>query len=216
MLSKVKFIDKEKSGFFATVRERVDNYFEERNLSRNANALMYIKSTFFVGGLITCYSLILSNNFSPLVMLVLAAALGAFCAFTAFNVGHDSIHGAYSSNPKVNKLLGHTFDLLGANAYMWNITHNVVHHTYTNIPGHDEDIEVAPGLLRLSPADKVYKIQKYQHLYAFFLYSLASLSWVLKKDYVKFFSKNIGGSYDNSKHPPKEVFKLFFFKAVYY
>jgi len=216
MASKVKFIDKEKSYFFATVRERVDVYFKERNLSRNANWLMYIKSTFFLGGLITCYSLILSNKFSPGIMLLLAALLGMFCAFTAFNIGHDAIHGAYSSNPKVNKFLSHSFDLLGANAYMWNITHNVVHHTYTNIPGHDEDIQVAPGLLRLSPEDKKNKIQKYQHLYAFFLYSFASLSWVFRKDYVKFFQKNIGGSHDNTKHPRKEVFRLFFFKFIYY
>ena len=214
--SKVKFIDKTKSGFFAEVRERADDYFKEKNLSRNANALMYAKSAFFLGGLILFYSLIISDRFSPLVMLLFAALLGMFCAFTAFNIGHDAIHGAYSSNPKVNKFLSHSFDLLGANAYMWNITHNVVHHTYTNIPGHDEDIQVAPGLLRLSPDDKKHKIQKYQHLYAFFLYSFASLSWVFRKDYVKFFKKNIGGSYDNTKHPKREVYRLFFFKSVYY
>jgi linoleoyl-CoA desaturase len=98
---------------------------------------------------------------------------------------------------------------------VWNITHNVVHHTYTNIPGHDEDIEVAPGLIRLSPEDKSKKIQNYQHFYAFLLYGFASLSWVFRKDFKKFYQKQIG-HYDNSKHPKSEVFNLYFFKGLYY
>jgi linoleoyl-CoA desaturase len=104
------------------------------------------------------------------------------------------------------------FNLIGANAYVWSITHNIVHHTYTNIPGHDEDIDVAPGLIRLSPEEKVNKLQRYQHIYAFLLYALASLSWAFRKDFKKFFQKKIGGSY-NSKHPRKEYFNLFFLKA---
>jgi hypothetical protein len=38
----------------------------------------------------------------------------------------------------------------GANGYIWKITHNAIHHTYTNIRGYDEDLEVSP-LIRLSP-----------------------------------------------------------------
>jgi fatty acid desaturase len=98
---------------------------------------------------------------------------------------------------------------------MWNITHNIVHHTYTNIHGHDEDLEVAPGLIRLDDKDKLSGFQRFQHYYAFPLYGLASLSWVLRKDYVKFFQKQIG-SYDTSSHPRREYFNLFFFKALYY
>lgn len=112
--------------------------------------------------------------------------------------------------------MGLSFNLLGANDYMWSIQHNIAHHTYTNIPGHDEDTEVAKGLLRLSPADPRTRIMKYQHYYAFFLYSLASISWVLRKDYIKFFKKKIGNSVDTSNHPKKEVFNLFFYKGVYY
>jgi linoleoyl-CoA desaturase len=214
MSSKVRFVDTRKSLFFATVKERVDTYFKENNLSKNANWLMYVKTVFYLGGMLTCYGLILSNLFSPLVMLFLSILLGAFTAFIGFNICHDAIHGAYSSNAKVNKTLGLLFNVIGANSYVWSITHNQIHHTYTNIPGHDEDIEVAPGLLRLSPEEKINKIQKYQHIYAFLLYGLASLSWVFRKDYVKFFQKKIG-AFEN-KHPKGEVFNLFFFKAIYY
>jgi linoleoyl-CoA desaturase len=213
--TKVRFIDKDQSEFFSTVKSRVDTYFKENNLSKNANGLMYFKSVFFISGLVLFYGLIISNHFSPLIMLFMAIVLGMFAAFNGFNVCHDAIHGAYSANPVINKRLSYIFNMIGANAFVWSITHNVVHHTYTNMPGHDEDIEVAPGLIRLSPEDKVNKIQRFQHYYAFLLYGLASLSWVFKKDYAKFFQKKIG-NYDNSKRPKGELFNLFFFKAVYY
>jgi linoleoyl-CoA desaturase len=176
---------------------------------------MWAKTIFFLSGTVILYLLILSNQFSPVVMLVLAILLGMFAAFIGFNICHDAIHGSYSNNPKVNKVLSLVFNVIGANAHVWSIMHNVVHHTFTNVPGHDEDIDVAPGLIRLSPEEKVNKIQRYQHLYAFLLYGLASLSWVFRKDYKKFFQKKIG-NYDNSKYPKVELFNLFFFKAVYY
>jgi linoleoyl-CoA desaturase len=215
MSSKVRFVDAHKSEFFATVKKRVDHYFKENNLSKNANGAMWAKTVFFLGGSVILYALIISNQFSPMVMLLLAILLGMFAAFIGFNVCHDAIHGSYSGNPKVNRVLSLVFNLIGANAYVWSITHNIVHHTFTNIPGHDEDIEVAPGLIRLSPEEKINKIQRYQHLYAFLLYGLASLSWVFRKDYKKFFQKKIG-NYDNSRYPKTELFNLFFFKAVYY
>lgn len=211
----LRFVDTAQSTFFATVRKRVDAYFKENNLSKHADASMWIKVIFFLSGTVFLYGLILSNQFSAPIMLALAIVLGMFQSFIGFNVSHDAIHGAFSANPAVNRALGLSFNLIGANAYVWSITHNVVHHTYTNIPGHDEDIDVAPGLVRLSPEDTLKPMQRYQHWYAFLLYGLASMSWVFRKDYKKFYQEKIG-HYDNSKRPAKEVFNLFFFKAIYY
>jgi linoleoyl-CoA desaturase len=215
MSSKLRFVDATRSTFFSTVKNRVDVYFQENQLSKNASPAMWGKILFFLGGLISFYLLILSNQFSPWQMLGLSVVLGMFAAFNGFNVCHDAIHGSLSANPVLNKIFSLVFNVIGANAYVWSITHNVVHHTYTNIPGHDEDIEVAPGLVRLSPEDALKPIHRYQHFYAFLLYGLASLSWVFRKDFKKFFQGKIG-YYDNSVHPKGEVFNLFFFKAVYY
>jgi linoleoyl-CoA desaturase len=137
-----------------------------------------------------------------------------FSAFVGFNICHDAIHGSFSGNKRVNKLFSLVFNLVGANPYVWSITHNIVHHTYTNIPGHDEDIEVAPGLIRISDEEEINRIQRYQHWYAFPLYSLASLSWVFTKDYKKFFQQKIGEH--TTLHPKLEYFNLFFYKALYY
>lgn len=214
MITKLKFNNASKTPFLGTVRLRVDDYFKETHRSRNANTGMWIKTIFFLSVLFGLYGLILSGIFSAWVMLALALLLGMCSAFVGFNVCHDAIHGSFSSNKTINKLLSKVFNLLGASPYVWNITHNVVHHTYTNIPGHDEDIDVAPGLIRLCEEEPVNRIQRYQHWYAFPLYGLASVSWVFRKDYKKFFQAKIGQQVN--KHPKIEYFNLFFYKAVYY
>ncbi|GAB3333973.1 acyl-CoA desaturase [Larkinella ripae] len=211
----LKFNNTTRSQFFSTARQRVDAYFKERGLSPHANSAMWIKTGFFLSGFGLLYGLILSNQFGPWILLALAIGLGMFTAFIGFNISHDALHGAFSSRGWVNRLLGATFYLAGANPYVWKITHNVVHHTYTNIPGHDEDIEIAPGLIRVDPDEPVRPWQRFQQWYAFALYSLASLSWVFTKDYLKFFKSTIGQQ-DNSSHPRSEYVMLFVTKAAYY
>ncbi|PST83159.1 acyl-CoA desaturase [Pedobacter yulinensis] len=211
---KLKFSTPSGSPFYATLRSRVDQYFKQQQRSPHANGQMWGKTMFFLAGFIGIYLLIILGPFSPLVLLSLAAALGMFSAFVGFNICHDAIHGAFSGSRKVNRFLSFIFNLIGANPYVWSITHNVIHHTYTNIPGHDEDIEIAPGLIRVAKEDDINPIQRYQHWYAFPLYSLASLSWVFRKDYVKFFRKSV--SAHTGSHPRMEYFNLFFYKALYY
>jgi linoleoyl-CoA desaturase len=215
MKHSLKFIDPVKSSFAVTLKERVESYFSNNHLSRHANKLMIFKTVLFFSLMALFYILIVFVALPLFVKLILAILLGMTMAFVGFNICHDALHGAYSSNKRVNKSLGFTFNLLGANPYVWHITHNIVHHSYTNIVGHDEDIEIAPGLVRVSSTDKLNKLQRYQHIYAFFLYGLTTLSWFFRKDYLKFFQKNIGDSHVN-KHPKIEYFNLFFYKALYY
>ena len=63
---------------------------------------------------------------------------------------HDANHGAYSKNDTVNKFFGGLIKFLGGSETNWKIQHNVLHHTYTNIEGLDEDIEAPVVALRFS------------------------------------------------------------------
>lgn len=214
MSDKVRFAKTINNDFHSTVNKRVEEYFTNNNLSKFANGMMVFKTVFYITVFVGAYLLLILNDNRLFVQYILWAVIGLATAFIGLNISHDAIHGAWSKNKKVNKLLGHTFDIIGANAYLWGIMHNIVHHTYTNIDGHDGDIESIP-LLRTTPHQKLRKIHRHQHWYAFLLYSLGSLSWVLIKDYKKFFTKKIG-NYDNKKHPRIEYFNLFFYKMVYY
>ena len=215
MQQAIKFIDRNRSPFFATVRRRVDAYFAETGKPKQADGRMIAKVAFFLSALVALYFLILLGGFSASIMLGFAIALGVVCALIGFNVCHDAIHGSFSTNPTVNRALSLVFNLIGANAYVWGLTHNVIHHTYTNIPGHDEDLEVAPGLVRLSPDLPLKPIHRFQHYYSFLLYGLASISWVFRKDYLKFF-KTESLRADGQPHPRSELYTLIGFKVIYY
>ncbi|HHB52036.1 MAG TPA: acyl-CoA desaturase, partial [Saprospiraceae bacterium] len=63
----------------------------------------------------------------------------------------------------------------------WIIQHNVLHHSYTNIDGYDEDIQ--NNLMRFTPNQKIRKIYRFQAFYAPFFYALMSIYWFVSKDF---------------------------------
>ncbi|PWS29973.1 fatty acid desaturase family protein [Pedobacter paludis] len=214
MKSKAKFPCSTGATFYSEVRKKVNTHFKDHNKSTHANIAMWFKTTLFLAIFFCLYLSILLAPLNLIILTGMAILLGVTSAFIGFNVCHDAIHNSFSKHKSVNEFFSFLFHMVGANPYVWNITHNVVHHTYTNIPGHDEDIEVAPGLIRISEDDELKPHQRFQHWYAFPLYSLASLSWIFRKDYKKFFQKSVGAC--ESKHPRIEYFNLFFYKALYY
>ncbi|MGH7523631.1 MAG: fatty acid desaturase family protein [Gemmatimonadales bacterium] len=213
----VKAISFPKGGaedFIRDVKAGVAAYFAVPGRCPKADWSMRLKTVILIAMVLGPYAAILSNRLAPPAMLGCAVIMGIGMAGVGFGISHDALHGAYSSNSTVNRLLGLTFDLLGANSYMWKLTHNVIHHTYTNIDGVDEDIDFAP-FLRLSPHARHRWQHRYQHLYAFATYSVAVLFWVFVKDY-RYFLKRDLGPYKNKRHPRSEVALLLFTKFVYY
>jgi linoleoyl-CoA desaturase len=196
------------------LKGRVSAHFRDRGLSDKANASMVVRTVVMFAVTFGAYALILTAGFPWFVMLGLAVVVGVGVAGLGFGVSHDAVHGAYSSRPKVNRIVGYTFDLCGASSYMWALGHNIVHHTYTNIPGVDGDV-ASSGLLRQAPGRAPRWFHRYQQLYAFPLYSLATLNWVLVKDYKDIFQRDFG-PYRNHVHPRSDLAVMLAFKAVYY
>lgn len=214
IVDKITFVNKNSTLFVEELKQKVSEHFQISGISPHANAAMVVKSIILLAFMYGSYALILSNYFSIWIMLVLAVIMGVCIAGIGFSVSHDALHGAYSSRPSVNKLIGFTFDMLGANSYLWKITHNVIHHTYTNIHGIDEDLTVSP-ILRLSPRSDWKAFHRFQHLYALFAYSTAILFWVFVKDYKYILQRDLG-PYKNIKHPISEIALLIIGKLLYY
>ena len=99
----------------------------------------------------------------------------------------------------MNNILGHTLNAMGGNAFFWKTKHNVLHHTYTNIEGVDDDIAQSK-LLRQSPTQEWKPVHQYQHIYLPFAYALTLFMWVGFRDFQKYFTKRI----HNTNIPPME------------
>lgn len=173
------------------------------------------KTLFLLITLAGCYVLILSNEVEGIYLVGLWLLLGFLKALVGINIGHDAIHGAYSSSNRMNQWLGATFDLLGVSAYSWRFTHNIIHHTYTNIPEYDFDISVAGNLLRFSPTGKHQWYMRWQHYYAFVLYGISPIFRAIKQEYIKFFSTKLA-NYPLPKPPLLAYIKFFFYRFMYW
>lgn len=214
VVTQIRFPNREGRDFHKAVTSRVNNYFKEKGISPLANWKMMLKTAILLGAYFGLYFAILLGGFNIWVMWGLAVVLGITTAGIGFSVAHDAIHNAYFKSKKLNYLLGLTMNLIGGNRYVWSITHNVVHHTYTNIHDHDEDLEVAP-FIRLSEHAPYRPIHRLQHIFAFAAYSMATIFWVFLKDYKKLSQKNIG-PYQGKNHPKSEIAMLILTKLAYY
>ena len=182
----VKFNKQDRPEFYKALRKRVNNHFKENNISRHANLNMKIKTVFM-----------LCSYFIPLFILISGAvanvwamtALWILMGFGMSGIGlsimHDANHGSYSANKRVNKIIGWVITFIGGYDVNWQIQHNVLHHSFTNIHGFDEDIE--KGVIRFSPTQERKPIFKYQAFYAPLLYGIMTLYWCTAKDFEQLF-----------------------------
>jgi len=193
------------------LKERINSYFAQHGVSRHANAAMVAKTAFFLGGALALWLTLVSGVLPGWAALPAALVFGVVLAGVGFNVCHDAIHGSYSSRPWVNKLLSHAFDLIGASSYTWSRAHNFVHHTYTNVPGLDHDLEPGPFLL-LYPRDNPAFIYRLQHLFAWVLYCFTTLVWVFKKDFEQVFSVD---PHSGKRAPASQVAQVLGWKVVH-
>ena len=214
MAQKIRFVNKSKTEFFPVLKKRVDEYFESNNMTRHGNGLMIFKIVFYLTAVFGALGLLLFAPLPVWAVYTCWVVIGFFSAFCGLGICHDAIHGSLFANAKLNRAFGFLFNVLGANDYMWDIMHNKVHHSFTNIEGHDEDLDAVP-FLRMSPHKPLRPIHRYQHLFAMLFYGFATLSWVFVKDYKKMRQKAIGGM-PTPKHPRKQWIRLFIGKAIYY
>lgn len=179
----IKFTASEPTDFHKTLRKKVNDYFKAKNISRHANSNMVLKSIFMLTLYIAPFVLINTIVTNSWVALGMWALMGFGTAGIGLSIMHDANHGAYSKNATVNKFVGYSLLILGGSDLNWRIQHNVLHHTYTNIEGMDEDIDAPSAILRFSPHSPLNKLHRYQYLYAWFFYGLMTLMWFVTKDY---------------------------------
>jgi len=210
----IKF-DTTKPEFVKVLRKRVNKYFKDNNISKNSNSMMVFKTIFMLSLYFVPYFLILFGVVSSFSSLICWSFMGFGMAGIGLSVMHDANHNAYSKNPNVNKWVGYFLNLVGGYDLNWRVQHNVLHHTYTNIIGHDEDVD-AGIVLRFSKDQPRKRHHGFQHIYAWFLYGLMTISWLLSKDFIQLRKYNKKGLLKTQGVSMKKaMFQLTFWKAFY-
>jgi len=201
------------SSFPKVLRHRLDDFFSDGNISPKADRTMWVKiavgMAVLAGSWIALYAL--KPDSWRFVGLYLVNAIAQ--TFLLLNIAHDSNHNAISSVRSVNKALNYVFDLCGISSYMWRILHHRGHHSCINLHGEDDAL-TGRGVLRFTPHEPRAPLQRFQHIYALFLYAVFSLDYVFVRDFECFFFPT-HAYLKQTRHPVREYVILFAGKAFY-
>lgn len=217
-LNIVRFAPKNGEGFYDTLKKNIDQFFKENNITPHGNNALRWKTVAMIALFFVPNILIITGvgALNPFLFFGLWFLMGLGMVGIGCSVHHDSNHGSYSKNKTVNKIVGDIVNVVGGYDVTWRIQHNILHHTYTNIEGLDEDIEVG-NLMRFSPHAKRYKLHRFQHIYAWFLYCLLTLQWVTYKDYRAIFLYEKKGLLHKEKISLRNaLIELTIYKVIYY
>jgi len=178
---------------------------------------MFVKTAFMISLYFIPYLLMMTGVVTNTwAIMSMWAIMGFGAAGIGLSIMHDANHGAYSANKNVNKYLGRLLNVVGGSAFTWKIQHNVLHHSYTNIDGMDEDI--APvKVLRFSPHQERYGWHRFQHFYAWFFYGLMTIAWITVKDFKGLYHyRSLGLVKDDPKAFRQRIASTVLTKVVYY
>jgi linoleoyl-CoA desaturase len=182
----VKYNIKDRPAFFKELKKRVNNHFKDNNISRYGNFNMVAKTIFMLCLYFVPFILMLTGVVSSFWWVMLMWVLmGLGMAGIGFSIMHDANHGSYSKNRRVNQAFGFLINFIGGYDKNWKIQHNVLHHSFTNVEGYDEDIDL--GIIRLSPNQERKKFHYLQMFYAPIVYSFMMLNWTTVKDFIQIF-----------------------------
>lgn len=214
----VRFAPKGNDSFFEMVKAKVDDYFTANKLSRYATKGMWVKTVVMILLYVTPYVLMVTGvgASSNWIFLGFWALMGLGVVGIGTSVMHDANHGTYSAKKNVNSMMAYILEMIGGYSVTWKIQHNILHHTYTNVTGLDEDIDTT-ALLRFSPHHKLRWFHRFQFLYAWCLYAVMTLFWMTIKEYRQLIRYDQFSLLKKAKTTlPKAITHLTLYKLFYY
>ena len=213
---KIHFEPEYQSEFFKTLGGRVNAYFKDSGKSKKANSLLMVKGVVYSLWTFGGFALLYTQDLSVFLTFLLFIFSGVGSTLFVINLAHDASHHALSSRKWINRVLSYIWNLTGISSYMWDLIHNQSHHVFTNIPNVDPDISLLSqsGIMRLHPTAPRHKHQRFQHIYAPFLYMLYSFFYILFKD-IPFYSKKQFGNRIIENHTRTEWLILYATKIFY-
>ena len=188
-MAKITFSNRN-NDFYQSLKASVEEYFVHNKIKKTGDWRLYIKTITLVITAVAMYSLLMFATLANWQALLICVVFGISLASIGFSVMHDANHGSYSTQTKLNDFLGLSLNALGASSYFWKQKHNIIHHTYTNVDGIDDDIAKSP-IIRHCESQKWVPAHKVQYLYLLPIYSLSTIFWIFIMDFTKYFSGKI-------------------------
>lgn len=164
------------TAFSEELQKNIEEYFKITGEKKRDHPLMFFKAGLMVAWFGAAYYLLIftTNTWIEAIgytLLLAFATLGI-----GLNIQHDANHGAFSKRKWLNYIMGYSLDMIGGSSFFWRRKHNIAHHTYTNIHGADDDIDI--GILaRVAPEQPLRRFHRFQHMYMWFLYGLMFFRW---------------------------------------
>ena len=124
---------------------------------------MYSKAIVMFSIFIVPLIVLLTIDLPTWAQVLMTIIIGIGMAGVGMNIMHDANHGSYTEKKATNRIMGYLFNFLRAYHVNWKIQHNVLHHTFTNVEGFDEDIDAPVKFLRFSPHTEWRPVHKYQY-----------------------------------------------------
>jgi linoleoyl-CoA desaturase len=211
-MARVTFNNKN-SAFYTALKARIENYFTSKNIKRTGNWKLYSKALILLPSAAAIYIVLLRMPMPALPAILLSCLLGFILASIGFNMMHDACHGSYSSKKWVNEAVGYSLNALGGNKFIWKVKHNILHHTYTNIDGADNDIEKSP-VMRLCASQKWVPAHRFQYIYVVLVYAISSFLWVALLDFYRYFNQKVSAT-PLQKMSTKEHIVFWLSKVLY-
>lgn len=198
------------------MKERIQTELKALPKGRHAGSKLLSKSvimlSLFILPIVLIYVLPVSNIYQFLILYCLS---GLGMIGMGMGVMHDAVHGSYWKNKTLNKYFGGVIKLIGASPLAWKVQHNTLHHTFTNVEGFDEDIEL-PYVMRFSPHGEKRWFHRFQAFYFWFFYGLATIWWVTMKDYFNLPKYRKMGYIKTKKELRNEIVGISIWKVIYF
>ena len=206
--------DPSQKAFVKALKKNVNNYFKENGISTKGNWRLFYKSLVMLSLYLIPFILIFILPVNIWIGVLLVILMGIGEAGVGMSVMHDAVHGSFSDKKWVNELFSYSMFILGSNILNWKVQHNIMHHSYTNVYGYDPDIDTK-AIIRLSEHAPIMKYNRYQYIYAYFLYGMMTL-FKLSFDFVQLATFNrVGITKELGSNPAMEFLKLILIKIIY-
>ena len=170
--------------FYRDARAAVRSFLATSGRGRHGGWRLMLKGAGLAGLAAGFYAAALSDAVSTAVTLGCAVLFGLCALLFAISIGHEAAHETALRSRRANRILQFlAFAPLGADATLWRLRHTRSHHVSPNVSGYDVDVG-ENGVVRLSPDQKRHWYNRYQHIYAPFIFWLVDLHSVFFQDAV--------------------------------